>query len=52
MSEHAKCPVTGKIAKTAGRRGSSNRDWWPNQLNLSVLHQHSPRATPMGAAFN
>jgi catalase-peroxidase len=30
----------------------SNRDWWPNQLDLSVLHQHSPRANPMGAAFD
>ncbi len=52
MSEQAKCPVTGKIAKTAERRGSTNRDWWPNQLNLSVLHQHSPRGNPMGTAFN
>ena len=30
----------------------SNRDWWPNQLNLSVLHQHSPRSDPMGEDFD
>ncbi|EGJ51761.1 catalase/peroxidase HPI [Desulfocurvibacter africanus] len=52
MSEQGKCPVTGKTAKTAERRGSSNRDWWPNQLNLSVLHQHPPKSNPLGAAFN
>ncbi|PWU60606.1 catalase/peroxidase HPI [Micromonospora globispora] len=34
------------------RRPSTNQDWWPNQLNLQVLHQHSPRANPMGADFN
>lgn len=32
----------------ATHRPRTNRDWWPNQLDLSVLHQHSPRATPMG----
>jgi catalase-peroxidase len=35
---------------TAG--GRSNRDWWPNQLNLAMLHQHSPLSDPMGPAFN
>jgi catalase-peroxidase len=33
-------------------RPRTNRDWWPNQLDLSVLHQHSPRSNPMGADFN
>jgi catalase-peroxidase len=33
-------------------RPNSNRDWWPNQLDLQVLHQHSPRATPMGDGFD
>src|SRR4051794_27841457 len=33
-------------------RPRSNRDWWPNQLDLSVLHQHSPRANPLGETFN
>jgi catalase-peroxidase len=34
------------------RRPSTNRDWWPNQLNLQVLSQHSPRSNPMGEAFD
>jgi catalase-peroxidase len=33
-------------------RGTSNRDWWPNQLNLTILHQHSPLSNPMGEEFN
>ena len=47
MSE-AKCPYTG------GKHdeGSSNRDWWPNALNLDVLRQHSPQSDPMGEDFN
>jgi catalase-peroxidase len=40
------CPVHA----TAG--GTSNRDWWPNQLNLGILHQHSPRSNPLGEAFD
>ena len=36
----------------APHRPRSNRDWWPNQLDLSVLHQHSPRSDPMGVDFN
>ena len=37
---------------TKGARGMSNRDWWPNQLNLNVLHQHSPLSNPMGKDFD
>jgi catalase-peroxidase len=37
---------------TSGVRGSSNRDWWPNQLNLKILHQHSSISNPMGGEFN
>jgi len=37
---------------TSGVRGTSNRDWWPNQLNLKILHQHSSRSNPMGDEFN
>jgi catalase-peroxidase len=48
MNEDSKCPVTGSTA----RRGTSNRDWWPNQLNLNILHQHSSKSNPMGEAFN
>ena len=42
------CPMMGRT--TAGTR--SNRDWWPNQLNLKMLHQNSPLSDPMGKAFN
>jgi catalase-peroxidase len=42
----------GAASKRAGGGGTSNRDWWPNQLNLKVLHQHSAMSNPMGAEFN
>ena len=42
------CPFTGSTA----RRGTTNADWWPEQLDLSILHQHSARANPMGEAFD
>ena len=47
-----KCPVMhgASIQTTHGVRG--NKDWWPNQLNLKILHQHSPASDPMGADFN
>jgi catalase-peroxidase len=48
MNEDSKCPVTGSTA----RGGASNRDWWPNQLKLNILHQHSSKSNPMGAEFN
>ncbi|GAB4478561.1 MAG: catalase/peroxidase HPI [Anaerolineales bacterium] len=38
--------------RTSVKRGTSNRDWWPNQLNLSILHQHHPASNPLGADFN
>jgi catalase-peroxidase len=48
MSDNiSKCPVMGGSAAA-----TSNQDWWPNQLNLKVLHQNSPLCNPMGAAFN
>ncbi|OWJ64082.1 catalase/peroxidase HPI [Inquilinus limosus] len=46
MASEGKCPVTG------GNRGHSNRDWWPDQLNLSVLHLHSALSDPMGESFD
>jgi catalase-peroxidase len=52
MSESGKCPVTGKTAKTSAAKGTSNRDWWPNQLNLGILHQHAPASNPLGPDFN
>ena len=45
MNEDSKCPVTGKSGRTTAGRGTSNRDWWPNQLKLDILHQHSPGPT-------
>ncbi len=42
MSENGKCPITGTSGRTTAGRGTSNRDWWPNQLNLGILHQHAP----------
>ena len=52
MNEDSKCPVTGGANKPTAGRGTSNRDWWPNQLNLKVLHQNSPMSNPMGEEFN
>jgi len=51
MNEISKCPVHGvRASVTFG--GRSNRDWWPNQLNLKILHQNAPAGNPMGGAFN
>ena len=52
MSNAGKCPFMGAAQKSAAGHGTSNRDWWPNQLNLQILHQHSPQANPLGEAFN
>jgi len=47
-----KCPVMhGANTKNNGA-GTSNRDWWPNQLDLSILHQHDKKSNPMGEDFN
>ncbi len=47
-----KCPVTGKTRKAISGGGTSNKDWWPNQLNLKILHQNSDLSNPMGAGFS
>ena len=52
MTEESKCPVTGRTFSRIAGGGTSNRDWWPNQLNLNILHQHSDKSNPMGEAFN
>ncbi len=52
MNEESKCPVTGGSSKQFAARGMSNRDWWPNQLKLNILHQHSSKSNPMGKSFN
>ena len=52
MSEESKSPGMGKVAIPMTGRGTSNRDWWPNQVNLNILHQHSSKSNPMGEEFN
>jgi len=52
MSNESKCPVTGRVDKPTAGSGRSNRDWWPNQLNLKMLHQNSSLINPLGAEFN
>ena len=51
MSE-SKCPVMGKHGNGAARRGATNRDWWPDKLDLDLLRQHSSKSDPMGKDFN
>lgn len=52
MSNDAKCPFAGGARQQALAGARTNADWWPNQLNVNVLHQHSPRSNPMGEKFN
>jgi len=54
MSEQSKCPVTGAgtTPKFPTGKGTSNRDWWPNSLNLKILSQHSSLVDPMDKKFN
>jgi len=52
MSKDGKCPITGAANDGIGGGGTTNRDWWPNQLNLKILHQHSHLSNPMGQEFN
>ena len=52
MSEVSKCPVMhGAVTKNSGN-ATSNRDWWPNQLNLNILHQHDKKSNPSSDDFN
>ncbi|MDP1930793.1 MAG: catalase/peroxidase HPI [Gammaproteobacteria bacterium] len=51
-STAGKCPVMHGAATAAAVGTRSNRDWWPNQLNLKILHQHSPASSPMDAGFS
>ncbi len=46
MANEGKCPFTHAT------RAYSNRDWWPNQVNVQVLHQHTARSNPLGEAFD
>lgn len=48
MSTESQCPFTG----AGSNKVTSNEDWWPNQLNLDILHQHSAKSNPMDKMFN
>lgn len=51
MKGNGKCPVTGHTGSSA-TGGTSNADWWPNQVNLRILHQHSRKGNPMDEDFD
>ena len=51
-STESKCPVTGGAHRHTAAGAATNADWWPNQLNLKILHQHSPLSNPMDKKFN
>ena len=52
MSDNTKCPISGGARRQMANGARSNRDWWPNQLNLKVLRQNSPLSDPMGTTFD
>ncbi len=52
MSSIEKCPVMHGAMTSNKDTGTSNRDWWPNQLNLSILHQHDQKSNPMNKDFD
>jgi catalase-peroxidase len=52
MAETGKCPVMHGVRPNATSGARSNRDWWPNQLNLKILHQNSAAADPMAKDFD
>lgn len=52
MSNEAKCPFSGGAAKHTANRFQNNADWWPEQLNLGMLHQQSSKSNPMGTDFD
>ena len=54
MTTESKCPFhTGKNSETAAEgNGTTNKDWWPNQLRVDLLNQHSERSNPLGEKFN
>jgi len=52
MSSNSKCPVTGGANRIDFTKGTTNKDWWPDQLDLGVLHQNSDLSNPMGGTFH
>ena len=51
-NNESKCPFMGGVFKKSAGGGTSNRDWWPNQLNLNILRQNSSLSNPMDQSFN
>jgi len=52
VNSESKCPFSGGALKQSAGNGTSIRDWWPNQLKLNILRQHSSLSNPMGEKFN
>ena len=52
MNDDSKCPVMHGAQTSNNASGTSNREWWPNQLNINILHQHDKKSNPMGEEFN
>jgi catalase-peroxidase len=52
VNTESKCPFSGGAVKQSAGSGTRNRDWWPNQLKLNILRQHSALSDPMGEGFN
>jgi len=52
MSDDKKCPIMHGAITNNSNSGTTNKDWWPNQLNLSILHQHDKRSDPMDSGFD
>ena len=48
----SECPFAPAAQRHTAAGALSNSDWWPNQLNLKILHQNTPESNPMGEAFN
>ena len=52
MNDISKCPVMHGAITSNSSAGTSNKDWWPNQLNLNILHQHDKKSSPINNGFN
>ena len=50
MSE-LKCPFSGHVGAVTPAGGTSNQQWWPDQIKIGLLHQHHPASNPLGAGF-
>jgi len=52
VTTEAKCPFSGNASQLLAGSGTQNRDWWPNQLRIDLLNQHSSKSDPLGRKFN